>query len=275
MKYVHTKVVDDLIHYKCMCLLNKTRRGINYVDSLIHQSPSCVTSKEKGQFLPLEIWEMILNFAIGKPRKDKYTLVLPLRVEPDSSAGGDPNGKVLVCEEYEQRDRCGDMGGWAHHYADILHNPGAEEETKRWFPHELPQATGTFFRIDLMNLASQPRHKFLFHSLRQEDLIAWLDRGKCGFCGGDRELYTGCGGWVNEIMGGREPDCGCVVPCPICIGSEYTSKGLDLAHLQQHLHDDLGLDSKDYENEQNRLVRKGWEKLRERVIARKKKLGYL
>jgi hypothetical protein len=275
MLHAHTKVVDDLIQYRSTCLLNKSRWTINFVDSLVHQSPFLITSKNRGQTFPLEIWELILEFVIAEPNDDDYTLVIPRRVEPDKKHGGGDGGggvdcKFLICDEYEQQDPCGIMEGWSRTYTDYLHNPGAHEEDMTFFDFRLPQATGKSFAISMDLLQSESKPKFLFFELEARDLISFLEGGDCQFCSGERYRDTGTGHWVNEILAGTNPDYHKSIPCPFCIGAGYAHEGLDLIR-----HEDCYRDCDLWDEEAEQKAEKEWDALHERVNKCKKKLGYL
>ncbi|KAK0708842.1 hypothetical protein B0T21DRAFT_352871 [Apiosordaria backusii] len=69
---------------------------------------------------------------------------------------------------------------------------------------------------------SNPDASGLYYDLTVPDVIAWVDRGRCWVCRGERFLCPGggCPGFARLLWDFQSVGCGYRVVCPLCIGDD-------------------------------------------------------
>lgn len=242
---------STLLNIRPFLLLNKTLVSIHWVDSLIRKSPSLIASKE-GTVFPPEIWNMIIDFAIGPSiTRHHHVLVRPAEVQPTSNNGallwdiyvqkgllcnlarGPYRPKGILCHVRSERSQ----------YISYLANPDKEAHKMKQFPLDLPYGTGQTITFAL---PENSRIKFLFSDYGIPELIARLQKGHCRVCRGDR-VYT----FRDQAVWNYEP-------CKTCLDDSDTTRVLY---------------DQDY-----RMVsgsKERWEAYGAKLVARQKELGYL
>ncbi|KAG5791168.1 hypothetical protein H9Q69_009779 [Fusarium xylarioides] len=95
MRPVVPEEVGDLLKSRPVMIFNRTLLGPAYIESIVSSSPALVTS-QGGKALPLEVWDMIIDFSNRCPENHRYSLVRPKLLK--TSAGGDE----LACYRYKR-----------------------------------------------------------------------------------------------------------------------------------------------------------------------------
>ncbi|RBR15184.1 hypothetical protein FVER53590_08611 [Fusarium verticillioides] len=95
MRPVVPEEVGDLLKSRPVMIFNRTLLGPAYIECIVSSSPALVTS-QGGKALPLEVWDMIIDFSNRCPENHRYSLVRPKRLQ--TSARGDE----LVCDMYKR-----------------------------------------------------------------------------------------------------------------------------------------------------------------------------
>lgn len=254
-----------------MLLLNKTRLGLSLIDRIVHSHPSFVTTRKNNTALPLELWDMIIKFALEKPHRDEYALVRPRASSPEEDRQRrNVSAQTLVCDEYEFEVACGEISeDWLTSYCILLYDPESDHDNVTYDEVPLPEPTGNVFTVDLGTLNMQGRFsvEVLFLQVEVPDVIARLEKGRCSFCWKNRTLCPSYreGSWASELFG-VTIGCGFTVPCPFCIGMEYTSDGLDLCREERRL-EDRGEDGEE-------IIEELWDEFYKELDERMKELGY-
>ncbi|KAG8349795.1 hypothetical protein FVEN_g12026 [Fusarium venenatum] len=98
MRPARDNEAEMLAHWKPMMILNKTLRGPAYVESLVSQSPTLITSNTRGRrTLPLELCYMILDSIANDPDPHDYALVRPIALNVDGR-----RNKKLMCVKLQR-----------------------------------------------------------------------------------------------------------------------------------------------------------------------------
>lgn len=252
-----TALIEKLVRDKPMLLLNKTRFSFSFICSIVYQSPNLISTREGKKTLPMELWLMIIDFALQDENEDDFTLARPRDLQP-STDGADHEGQVLICDEYEHHTECNGLAV-DEVLTEFLKDPDTTKGVAQ-VRDSLPSLTGHTFAVNLNLLSEDSKPEFLYWDLEIPDIISWLKYGSCWLCGGARELCPGCGTWADHILAERFR-CGYDVACPICIGTNYAGEYFSLLHT-------MDTDGEEVTEEE-------WDELETEVTERKKQLGYL
>ncbi|PNP80991.1 hypothetical protein FNYG_05458 [Fusarium nygamai] len=217
--------VGDLLKWRPLMLFNRTLLGPAYIESLVSSSPALVTS-QGGKALPLEVWDMIIDFSNRCPENHRYSLVRPKLLQ--TSAGGDE----LVCERYKRWSPFGNIKEIAEiemyrfylAHPDRLYNPALDSTCPNPFSFPFP-SFGSPCAFPTALLASKT--KFLHLELTVPDVIKNLEDGYCTCCSGkhvfgsDFALSDTSTRWYSQLAGGPIPMflAGFFI-CPVCVGMD-------------------------------------------------------
>ncbi|KAF4456777.1 hypothetical protein FALBO_15341 [Fusarium albosuccineum] len=168
--------IPTLLQGKPVLLLDKTCLGPNFVDCLVNQSPTLVTSKLGHQTLPLELWRMILDFATSEPTKHQYSLVRPHYLEHDACGE-----TTLVCTEVIQQAAFGDIRSATDigAYLQFLVRPHLDTWNGVPNPFASPQQSEEGRPVKISAASLESRVKLLFTRLTILDIIARVEGGRC------------------------------------------------------------------------------------------------
>ncbi|KAH7154064.1 hypothetical protein DER46DRAFT_627991 [Fusarium sp. MPI-SDFR-AT-0072] len=86
MRLAESKDLSNLVMWRPLMIINKTLLGPAYVESVVSHSPGRIAS-QGGKRLPLELWDMIIDFAKRYPEDHRFSLVQPIRLQ--TSVRGD------------------------------------------------------------------------------------------------------------------------------------------------------------------------------------------
>ncbi|KAF4453814.1 hypothetical protein FALBO_15929 [Fusarium albosuccineum] len=217
--YLRKAHFRGIVSNNSVCILNLTRLTVPYVNSLVNHAPGNIATKRGNKQLPLELWNMIIDWAEMDPKSDIYCLVQARSLEKYGSE------LVLSCAKITEWNRCGylETESAVDEYCNYLRRPGEGHDPKR--PFVLPNTTNSDSLIMIKELLLCSENEIIFCSLGAHDLIARVERGDCSLCQGRR--------WINEFGenegskffgytlsprrdGWVHPDW--IIGCPLCIG---------------------------------------------------------
>lgn len=246
---------STLLNLRPILLLNKSLLSIPWIDSLVSKSPSLIASKKGGKVLPAELWDMIIDFAIGNNTTGHdYILARPAEVQPTSNSGAptwdvyEQKGllSVLKYKPYRPKGLLCHVRSERSQYLWFLRNPDTEAYKMKQFPLPVPYRTGQTITFAL---PKSSRVKVLFADFGIRELIARLQRGQCSDCNGVRVEMFRIPWYRNTSI---------YDPCVACLDESDTPTRL----------------IEDYENDvpgrEERLKAYG-----AKLVARQKELGYL
>ncbi|EXK83175.1 hypothetical protein FOQG_12528 [Fusarium oxysporum f. sp. raphani 54005] len=232
MRIVNSKELGNLVMWRPLMLLDKTLLGPAYVESVVSRSPALIAS-QAGKRLPLELWDMIINFAKRYTKDHRFFLVQPIRLQ--TSVRGDE----LVCCKFQRWSPFGNIRKseeieiyrfyLAH--PDKLSRPGMNSSCPNPFGDPLTREFGSLctFPTALLKTA-----KFLHVELTVRDIIRYLEDWDCKICSGTR--VTGAdilSGFVpqnkeySQLLGGVPPSAAEPLICPLCVGLNYTWQSIN------------------------------------------------
>ncbi|KAL4731624.1 hypothetical protein ACLX1H_000600 [Fusarium chlamydosporum] len=98
MRPVYNDEAGSLVYWRPLILLDKTLRGPAYVESLVSQCPTLISTNIAGRkTLPLEVWYIILDFVTNDPDPHAFALIRAQYLQTDCI-----NNKTLVCTKINQ-----------------------------------------------------------------------------------------------------------------------------------------------------------------------------
>ncbi|KAF4985719.1 hypothetical protein FDECE_16359 [Fusarium decemcellulare] len=180
--------IPALLQVKPVLLLDKACFGPNFVDVLVHQSLTLVTSKLRHQTLPLELWRRILDFTTSEPTKHQYCLVRPHYLEHDACGN-----MTLACTEVIQQAAFGDIKSETDigAYLQFLVRPHLDTWHGVPNPFASPQQSKEGRPVKISAASLESRVKLLFTRLNILDIIARVEGGRCNVCKGSRRVLCG------------------------------------------------------------------------------------
>lgn len=223
MKHIGIKSLTLLVEKKPILLLNKTALGLSFVDVLIHRSADSIAT-QKDKRLPLEIWLMVLDFAVCDKDADKFCLVQPQFIID--------NGRFLLCKRVWQKR--GKLCGRLEDRESVIDYEFCLQWPRKQRPEDLPfdiPATNDdkhTVKVEIATLKSSKSTRPLFSAITVPDIISWLEYGDCLLCNAVRVICPGCsGGRYEEFIFDEHLGCGMNIPCPLCMGIDFTEEYLD------------------------------------------------
>lgn len=217
--------VGDLLKWRPLMLLNRTLLGPAYVESVVSCSPALIAS-QGGKRLPLEIWDMIIDFSRRYPENHRFSLVRPKLLQ--KSVQGDK----LVCERYQRWSPFGiiqkvediEMYRFFLAHPDRLSHPTMDSVCPNPFPWPPPpKRSPSLFPTALL----ESKTKVLHVDLTVPDIIRHLEHAYCNCCSGKHVVGSDFGpvaqhSWFQPLIGPG------FVICPLCVGPEYARECNDV-----------------------------------------------
>lgn len=207
MRIVLPSWPKDIVKHQPLLLLNKTYLSLSLIDSDIHCNASFVTTKQNITAFPLELWIRIIEFALKTTHKDNYNLVKPRAVQREEEGpSGYVSEQVLICDEYKQKVKCGQMPvEWLDGYDSILNDAESYHKDIAYYVIPVPEPTGEILAVSLGVLRNQKKYtvKVLFVHVDVPDMIARVEKGRCGSCDRSRFMCPGCERWVPDMFAER------------------------------------------------------------------------
>ncbi|KAJ3540544.1 hypothetical protein NM208_g5018 [Fusarium decemcellulare] len=184
-----------LVSNNSVCILNLTRLTVPYVNSLVKHSPGNIATKRGNKKLPLELWNMIIDWAEMDPKSDSYCLVQARSLEHDRAE------LMLSCAKITEWNRCGylETERAADKYYNYLHCPGEGHDPKR--PFVLPDTTNSDSLISIKESLLCSENEIIFCGLGIYDVIARIERGDCSLCQGKRWIEKYGENWGRWFFG--------------------------------------------------------------------------
>ena len=190
-----------------LLLLNRSLLASRHLSRVLTRGDAAVG---RGT-LPAELWDRILALV---REEDDFVLVEPtLQSETDEV-------KVVSCREVEFD---GDIGGLedAEMVAQCENrldptNVNSKQERDESRKDELPELVTLEATYEVELRADDDGPPCLFTSVTVPDVIARLEDGYCGACGGSRFICPGCGQLPDRFM--VFMGCGVELACPLCVG---------------------------------------------------------
>ncbi|KAF9768874.1 hypothetical protein IL306_013768 [Fusarium sp. DS 682] len=183
MRSVDTDEISKLLEWKPLMLLNMTVSGPAFIESVVARSPALITSKSKGgKVLPLELWDIILEFAISDPKDHKYTLVRPGSLQ-QASVGGE--GEELICSKYKRWSAFGMIQDYEELSAYAVYLAHPDSTQRRPNPFGDPNTRQFGPPASLPTTMCSSKIKCLHVSLTVPDVIRYLEDGRCQFYRGE------------------------------------------------------------------------------------------
>lgn len=236
MRIVKRGEVKHVLNSEAMLLLSKARFGLSLIDISVHQHPSFVSTIKEKTTLPLEIWNHIITYALEGPLR--CVLVRPRALQREEPVDRDQkehtekrgytSSQALICDQYKQRVRGGSIREEQYPgYRAFL--DGHPIDTQYGVPPPKPRNKSFAIDLDLIDNQQVSRVQILFWRLKLPDVIAWYERGQCGFCDSRRHIHIDylrqCQYDPWRYHGSSEDE---RVPCPLCIGIGFTNRALSL-----------------------------------------------
>lgn len=224
--------VSDLLKWRPLMILNKTLLGPAYVESVVSCSPALIAS-QGGKRLPLEVWDMIIDFSSRCPENHRFSLVRPKLLQ--NGARGDE----LVCERYQRWSSFGIIQKHEHiemyrfflAHPDRLYHPTMDSVCPNPFSWPLsPKRLPSVFPTALLALKT----KVLHVELTVPDIIRHLEDGYCNCCSGKHVVGSDFGAvaqhsWFQPLL--DVPMAlllTAFVICPLCVGPEYARECIEV-----------------------------------------------
>ncbi|KAL6916411.1 hypothetical protein FSST1_007906 [Fusarium sambucinum] len=179
MRPAHDDEAEMLAHWKPIIILNKTLRGPAYVESLVSQSPTLITSSARGRTLPLELWYIILDSIANDPDPHDYALVRPIDLKVDGR-----RNKTLMCVKLQRWLSMDQLQDEAKVFAanKYLARPDLRF-SDILYPFLKFSEPSTRWEIPARVLSS--KYKTVHVAITVPDVIKYLEDVRCDICLGD------------------------------------------------------------------------------------------
>ena len=197
-----------------------------FLGRLLSRENTTVASKG-GTTLPPELWNIIHeqtyeeNFVLVKATiesdTDKKKVLACQEVELSSRLGHLENSRMIdACEQLLNSANDIDHDQLREEMMEGVEVIGGDSDEYDWiFGVPKIKKRQKTHRIVLRAGKKQNRRRCLYAELTVPDVIARIEGGKCGLCGGKRSLCVGCNGAAFDLF--MDARCGPVVVCPICV----------------------------------------------------------
>ncbi|KAH7237038.1 uncharacterized protein BKA55DRAFT_543674 [Fusarium redolens] len=234
MRPVDSEEISDLLKWQPLMLFDRTLFGPAYVEGVVSRSPELIAS-QRGKRLPLELWNMIIDFANRCPEDHWYSLIRPKLLQ--TSVRGDE----LVCSKYQRWSLFGNIQQFNEielyrfylSHPDQLSHPGMDSSCPNPFGDPLTREFGSPCAFPTALLASKTT--FLHVELTVPDIIKHLEDGDCAFCSGrhvtgygDNSPFETRFARVSQWLGGRVPFVTGPVICPLCVGMDHAWDSINI-----------------------------------------------
>ncbi|KAJ3460716.1 hypothetical protein MRS44_011583 [Fusarium solani] len=172
MKPADPTKLNQLLQRKSILMLDAIGLTVNFIDTIVRQSPGLITTKKGKKTLPLELWLEILEWT----REWSWHLL----VQPQGLEDGSTN--TLICAKIPEWNPCGRLqdNSDLEVYEYYLNQPGDGPNDDR--PFTLPQTLDKDSTWKIPVTALGQEDMILCGDLRVPDVIARVENGECGIC---------------------------------------------------------------------------------------------